>query len=86
MPYLDNNGHSPESLAEYIYENAGQGSEINPGWFKDDSDIRNEIIDVLQSYDKPTRMIDAAAELHKQPESLEEYYENFVDPAEIFKL
>lgn len=84
LPYLDNNGHSPESLAEYIYENAGQGSEINPGWFKDDSDIRNEIIDVLQTYDKPTRMIDAAAELHKQPESLEEYYENFVDPEEIF--
>lgn len=83
IAFLDNKGYTPESLAEELFENAGQGSEINPGWFNDTQDIRNEIIDILLSNDTPTSMIDAATELRRQPESIEEYYENFVDPALI---
>lgn len=85
ISFLNNNGYSPESLAEYIAENAGQGSEINPGWFTDTSDIRGEIIDVLLSYDTPSSMIEESTRLAKQPETLEEYAENFVDPAVIFE-
>ena len=80
ISFLNNKGYTPASLAEEIEENAGQGSEINPGWFNDVQDIRNEIIDILLSHDTPTSMIDAATELRRQPESIEEYYENFVDP------
>lgn len=81
IAFLNNkDGYTPESLAEELFENAGQGSEINPGWFNDVQDIRNEIIDILLSHDTPTSMIDAATELRRQPESIEEYYENFVDP------
>ena len=80
IAFLNNTGYTPESLAHEIWENAGQGSEITEGWFNDIQDIRNEINDILLSHDTPTSMIDAATELRRQPESTEEYYENFVDP------
>lgn len=85
ISFLDNKGFTPESLAEHILQDVGQGSEIVPGWFTDDTNLRGEIIDVLLSYDTPSSMLEAATNLRKQPESLEEYEENFIDPAIIYE-
>lgn len=82
--FLNNNGYTPETLAHEIWENAGQGTDINEDWARDTNDIRNEIIDIMLSYDTPTSMIDEAANLRQAPENAQEYEES-IDPALIFE-
>ncbi|WP_332457544.1 LPD38 domain-containing protein [Petrimonas sp.] len=81
IAFLDNNGFTPESLAEFINDNHGQ--DIPEFSTLDVQDVRNEINDVLLSFDTPTDMIEAAERLRRDDMSLESYTEQNVSPEEI---
>lgn len=81
IAFLDNNGFTPESLAEFINDNHGQ--DIPEFSTLDVQDVRNEINDVLLSFDTPTDMIEAAERLRRDDMSLESYMEQNVSPEEI---
>ena len=81
ISFLDNNGFTPETLAHYIWDN--RGADIPESWSDDVQVIRDEINDILLSYDTPTAMIDAAIELHDKYEQLEDYYGDTISPDEI---
>ncbi|MDD3230277.1 MAG: JAB domain-containing protein [Oscillospiraceae bacterium] len=84
ISFLDNTGYTPETLAHEIWENAGQGNDIREEWTQDINDIRDEIIDIMLSHDTPTSMVDEAAALRQNPETVQEYEES-IDPALIFE-
>ncbi len=81
IAFLDNNGFTPETLAEFISDNNGQ--DIPEFSTLDVQDIRNEINDVLLSFDTPTDMIEAAEKLRRDDVSLESYIEQNISPDEI---
>jgi len=81
IAFLDNNGFTPETLAEFISDNNGQ--DIPEFSTLDVQDIRNEINDVLLSFDTPTDMIEAAEKLRRDDVSLESYIEQNISPDDI---
>lgn len=70
-----NNGYSVDGLAHYLSE-----SPDSPAYGKETEDIRNEIIDIINMYDTPTAMIEAAEAMRVSgEEARQQFFDNLTD-------
>lgn len=72
---FDNTGYSVDGLAHFLSE-----SSDSPAYNRNPEDIRNEIIDIMNTYDTPTAMIEAAEAIRMSGEETRQvFFDNMTD-------